>query len=437
MADRKGHDVLLSEVREKIRSAEAKLERQLKDGTASSECEETNIEKQHTQCFCHLCDPRDSSPEWASYCTLRHEIGELKCQESALVEEQRTENLLAEYYEEHPNARDNQLECPVCMDAINLCARYMVIPCCGKFICNQCSNDLFQKATSSDCPFCRTPNEDSLDVLEERVANDNPRALWQKANRYVNKKKMEKALVLLHRAFDGGFLRAADSLGLAYYHLWNEDESNDTWRKNALSWSKRGFENGSIADNGYYLGMVSYDNAEAVKCMTISASVGWIDAQLMLARWFYEGERGLEKSLESSRYWAQTARQNTDSIVMFFKGNGQAMYDLGFVMWELAKQWYGGCSGFTGHEVRGEVFDCFRKSAEQKYDEAISSMEAMKKGQAKRCSNALCAIPKEKCTKGFLPVQCMRCSFERYCSLQCLASDWKARHKDDCRPWQN
>ena len=183
--------------------------------------------------------------------------------------------------------------------------------------------------------------------------------------------------------------------------------------------------------------MVCYDNAEAVKCMAISASVGWIDAQNTLAHWFYKGERGLEKSLESSRYWAETARRNTVSIASFSHGNGQAMYELGFAMWELAKQWYGGCSGHTGHEVRGEVFDCFRKSAEQKYDGAISSMEAMKNGQTKRCSNVLCAMPKEECAKGFLPVQCMRCSFERYCSLQCLASDWKARHKDDCRPWQN
>ena len=221
MAEEKDYDVLLSEVREKIRAAEAKLEQQLKDGTASSECEEMNaVEKQHTQCFCHLCDPRDSSPEWASYCSLRREIGELKCQESALVEEQRAETLLVEYYEEHPNARENQLECPVCMDAINVCAGYKIIPCCGKFICNQCSGDLFQKAASDDCPFCRTPNEDSIDVLEERVANDNPRALWQKANQYLRKKKIEKALVLLHRAFDGGFVRAADNLGFAYFSLW-------------------------------------------------------------------------------------------------------------------------------------------------------------------------------------------------------------------------
>jgi len=113
----------------------------------------------------------------------------------------------------------------------------------------------------------------------------------------------------------------------------------------------------------------------------------------------------------------------------------EARYHLGWALWKLTKQWYGGCFGYTGHEVRGEVFELFRKSATQNHQTSTASLEAMKFGQTERCSNGLCGKHKDECPGGTLPVQCMRCSFELYCSLQCLAADWKARHKNDCRPW--
>ena len=431
MTEEKEYDALLAEVREKIRSAEAKLERQLKDGTASSECNEEMLscEKNHTQCPCHLNGFRDPPLGWAAYCHLRREIGELKCDEAALVEERRAERLVSEYYEEHPNAHNYKLECPICMDIVPLTGNINMVACCGQIICYQCSHDLFLKAKSNDCPFCRTPNEESIDLFEEYVADGKPWALWQKANDYLQKGKAKKALGPLHRAFDGQFNRAAESLAMAYYEIVRQQKSGGDFesKRTALLCASRAVNEGSIGSAGFIAAMMSENNAEAVKLMSIAAHIGWTSAQVMLGHWYYEGERGLEKSLELAKYWSEKAISN----------GGDGLYDLAHATWDLAQQWYGGCSGYTGHEVRGECFDLFRKSAELGHRDALIQMHKMTESKGQRCSNASCGKNKDDCKGNNLPIWCMRCSFERYCSLQCLASDWKARHKDDCRPWQN
>ena len=430
MAD---YDGLLAKVREKIRSAEAKLERQLKDGTASSECNEEMLscEKNHTQCPCHLNGFRDPSLGWAAYCHLRREIGKLKCDEAALVEERRAERLVSEYYEEHPNAHNYKLECPTCMGIVPLTANITMLSCCGKIICYQCSHELFVKAKSNDCPFCRTPtNEESRDLFEEHVADGKPWALWQKANDYLQKGKAKKALGPLHRAFDGHFNRAAESLAMAYFEIVRQQKSGGNCyetRRTALLWASRAVNDGSIGSAGFIAAMMSDNDAEAVKLMSIAAHIGWTSAQVMLGHWYYEGERGLEKSLELAKYWSEKAISN----------GGDGLYDLAHATWNLAQQWYGGCSGYTGHEVRGECFDLFRKSAELGHRGALIQMQKMAESKGQRCSNASCGKNKNDCKGNNLPIWCMRCSFERYCSLQCLASDWKVRHKDDCRPWKS
>lgn len=444
-------DLLLGGVEEKLRLAKDKLEHRLEDGTAAPACTDFSCSCAPDRSSLPTVDRpviatvlnKDACPKWVAYCRLRREIGELKCEQAALTEEKRGEKLLAEYYEQHPEAKKYLIECPLCMDVVPLVGSYAITPCCGIFLCGQCSTDLFsEKSKNSDCAFCRTSSEILCDdakneeLLEERIAEGKGWAMWQKGNSIMIRGRAfyednERALKMYQRAYEAGFERAAAEVARCYYHLWEHDNDREDHRQNAIQWSKSAFKIGGIAFGGYHLAkLCKYESeSEALRWLSISAACGLSVAQVELGMWYQDGLHGLDKSSERAKYWFEKAVDQ--------KENGKSFFALSSVVMEHAFDWYHNQFGYIESDVSNEVVRILREGARSVSDGPMfceGQLEILQKFKEAECSNCLCKKRKEDCDGGFLPIKCMRCHLNKYCSLQCLGADWKARHKNDCCP---
>ena len=449
-------DALLAEITEKLHSAEASLERQLEEGAVTP----NNAGCGSEGCTCrqlireefapngrpihYIMTNQDKCPKWTAYCRLRREIGELKCEEAALLEERRGAKLLAEHYESNPNAGKFKQDCPICMEPIQE-GNQTITSCCGAFKCRQCSKDLHsKKSKNNDCAFCRMSREEMNrpgrheELIEENIAKGHAWALWQKGNMSMDhgwessQQRIDrycKALQQYEKAYRSGFTRAAEELTKIFFSLWEEDEKREEWRAKVIEWGNLGVEQGSMANCPLYLSRVCDSDDEAVRLITISAADGFVDSQYELARWHREGMRGLEKSFERGRYWSKKASGQNDP---------EAFHQLAYMVMDLAESWYNGKPGFLDHDVRSEGIYLLRKAIALGHPtptavhEEIQAVQTYEDGQ---CSNCRCKKMAKDCSGNVLPVKCMRCKFSKYCSLQCLAADWNDRHKHDCCPW--
>ena len=124
-------------------------------------------------------------------------------------------------------------DCPICllrMPTLRSGRKYM--ECCGKMICGGCSHaplydHLGNKVDNQKCPFCRTPQAYSDEVLNERlkkrVEAKDPIAIFNmgvyyRDGEYGFQKDYTKALELFHRAAKLGYAAAYCGIGAAYLH---------------------------------------------------------------------------------------------------------------------------------------------------------------------------------------------------------------------------
>lgn len=332
------------------------------------------------------------------------------------MEECRAEKLLSEYYEEHPNARQYRIDCPICMECVPLDGHFVTTPCCGIYLCSDCSSATLNR-DPCDCPFCRAPlrgpDASRNEMLEENIAKGKSWALWQKGNAFFLDGHYEKALKCFHRAYDGGFERSAQMISISYHCLLEEDTcAHDEHKRKALAWARKSAEMGfAIASDGQIIAYLGDDDDKALRWLTISAHIGDANAQSELSQWFSHGKRGVEKSLECALYWSKRASQGKSDDGIFY---------LGHVVWDLATEWYGGCSGYTGHEARCETFHLFRRAEGLGHSNAMEYIEKLKSGQEKFCSNALCG--KEKTTARENVSRLLACGARSNGTAACSAS---------------
>jgi len=118
-------------------------------------------------------------------------------------------------------------DCPICMIPLpTLETGSTYFTCCGKVICCGCVHANAQLTVDMKCAFCRTPDPMDngniiLDMINKRVAVNEPRAIYHLGTNYDNgrlglPKDSAKALELWHRAGELGDAKAYHNIGVTY-----------------------------------------------------------------------------------------------------------------------------------------------------------------------------------------------------------------------------
>jgi len=420
------------------------------------------------------------SIEW---CRLQREMGELLEKTGAALEGRRVSKIMADFRTKHPEASTDS-DCAICCESVYLTGAHGML-CCGKRVCLGCTNSKFEDVKNSksksvepkwtECPFCRhkSPQEQEYYALMWKLVEQNkPWGLVAASDYYHFRGDEKRALEFMRRAAEIGFALA--QLHMArYYRLGSYGLEKDV--DESTRWAKLAAEQGASEAAYLYSQTLKGTKAEVLKWATISAAMGYPEAQYQLGVAFEEGNLELVVSKEKALYWL---RQATEI------GHSGAMSRLGNLIFHFAGKRYGSEYKFADHNPLVESTYWMRRASEHgrggktdamgllnglleaygkdmernegswnselasEYEKEMEAMDFLRaigtdgivamvgsiqveKVWKRRCEN--CGKERKDCPGGEL-IRCKRCNICCYCSIQCLADDWKARHNNDCIP---
>lgn len=422
------------------------------------------------------------STEW---CRLQRRLGGLLEQSGAVLEKQRVAHIMSEFQAEFPDASTDS-DCAICCESVYRTGAHGML-CCGKRVCLGCTEDDFESVVRSqskgvtpkwkECPFCRhevpKSEKEHKDLMKVLMKENKPWGLVAVADYHFERGNIMQGWVFMNRAAEQGFALAQLQMARIYFtgtrgYAVNIDKT--------AYWAKLAAEQGSAEGAYLYCQTLKGTKEEVLKWNTISAALGYPEAQYQLGHTYREGGLELVVSKEKALYWLRKAAEI---------GHSKAMSSLGGLLLDLSSERYGPESKFADHNPLVEVTFLMRRSSEHgkdgktdaigvisqlleasstddqrhkenggvgergdTYEENKNSIDLLmtlgsdgvaaalgaiqfEKTWKKECER--CGKQREDCPGGKL-IRCKRCNICSYCSIQCLAEDWKARHKDDCIP---
>ena len=372
------------------------------------------------------------------YCRLRRVQGELKIEINAIKEQERVWEVIAEYKQRFPLHKEtHDVECPLCMEPLTMTSAINI--CCGKIKCENCSEriKLGDDGRNIKCVFCRQlpPETEDGDIklLNERISQGKTWAMWHLAmNRYLQENDPlfcpKKGLKLLRKAANGGYVQAASDLA---FYLYEHSKDRGDYTKSRSSendeitrWAMFAAERGFLFREGMILAEHFREPSEKLFWITLSALSGNGLMQATLGNWYFEDCWGeMEFSKEKALFWLENSAKNKSHMSNELLGN---------LTFDFAIEWYGtkGCRYAEHDAVPRALFWYKRASIDFEKDALGKKIERSSSIQAELCSH--CFKKRKEFLGERLPFSCKSCDSVHYCSLQCLAKDWKFRHVNDC-----
>ena len=177
-------------------------------------------------------------------------------------------------------------ECPLCSRLLPIDNwTSTVYSCCMKTVCDGCILAGEKRGIlCSNCPFCRAPVSDSdettLEMIHKRVEAGDPAAFYELGVSYSDgknglKKDMFRAVGLLERAAELGFIGAHCNLGLMFDEH-TTDKGVDKDRARAVEHYESAAKHGDVISR-HNLGRIDYcagNCGVAMKHWAISAKLG-------------------------------------------------------------------------------------------------------------------------------------------------------------------
>jgi tetratricopeptide (TPR) repeat protein len=289
-------------------------------------------------------------------------------------------------------------ECPICLDEVSLLSPYKRFSCCGKVLHTHCATDLKTSKMKWNCPLCRakTPTSD-----EEAVAQIRP---------WVKKKKAWAQNMMGQMYRDGEGVKQSYEMARILYELAAQQGDAD-----AMCSLGHMYQTGLGVEQSY---------ERAFEYIEQAADLGYSEAQYNLGV-LYEHGKGLEQSYARAKECYEQAAD---------LGHAQAQYNLGCL--------YANGQG-VGRDLE-KARELMTKAAAQGHENAIDGLQRIdisERRTTKRnttattsssdpneivCSN--CYAPK---TEKHKLIRCP-CHSVQYCNKACQKSH-RQQHKKECR----